>query len=416
MQFLFPKTELREFAGDKVGKYGFVPVKLESKLAKTKSELDRPYKTREGSYVMNLMDPFIGEKVRIAKQINNYNISNAWLKCYEMLYRFDMIPKGKSETFLHFDNAAFPGSFILAAHHYANSLTNVKYEWKASSLFDEKDKTRGFVGDSYKLWKNYPKNWLMNFEPNSSQRVNNGDVTNPENIRDFEKQFDHSVDLYTSDLGFDVSEDYNKQEYFHQRANLGQIACGIAVLKSGGNFITKQYSYFCSMNVGIMFMLAGAFEKFYVHKPITSKADNSETYLVGIGFDAKKREQILAWCFTGLDPKLGKNDSSQDTGVKGEVPADLQLVPESAIGNDFIKVLTESYTIFEAQIKAIESDIKTFDKVFSKKRRSKQEMLDEIFDLENYRTIIDRFYKLVHFKPINSKKRLKMEDKFRQLL
>jgi len=37
----------------------------------------------------------------------------------------------------HFDNAAFPGSFILAVNHYAKTVCEVKeYIWNASSWID----------------------------------------------------------------------------------------------------------------------------------------------------------------------------------------------------------------------------------------------------------------------------------------
>ena len=41
-----------------------------------------------------------------------------------------------------------------------------------------------------------------------------------------------------------MSNDYNAQEVLHMKANLGQIICGLVVLKNGGSFVTKQYTYF----------------------------------------------------------------------------------------------------------------------------------------------------------------------------
>lgn len=423
LKFKLPKLEdlglevIKYDTMPEIGAYSFVNRELETELAKTKSKLDEPYKTKEGSFIMNMMDPFIYEKKNIAKKIGNFNISNAWLKCYEMIYGFNLIPvnfrkSDETKKFLHFDNAAFPGSFILAAHHYASTMTSLKYEWRGSSLFDEKEKNPTFLSDYYNLYKNYPENWLMHNSIQKSKTtgslitLNNGDVCKPENIKDFEKIFDHNVDLYTSDLGFDVSSDYNKQEEFHQPANLGQIACGIAVCKSGGNFITKQYTYFKSMNIGIMVILAQAFRDFYVCKPITSKADNSETYLVGIGFDEKYRSPILEWCYRGLE--LSK-EKKYDPNVK--------LLPESSklFTDSMIKAINASSDIiFGKQIKSIEHNIQTFNTV-SKMKLQKSELLEKIFDLEEYRKLISLYNSNVYFKKIDRKNRLNMYDKFRQM-
>jgi len=420
LKFRLPKLEdlgpevIKIETMPEVGSYSFVNLELETELAKTKSRLDEPYKTKEGSFIMNMMDPFVYEKKNIAKKIGNFNLSNAWLKCYEMIYEFNLIPivfrKSETKKFLHFDNAAFPGSFILAAHHYANTMNaGLVYDWRGSSLFDEKEKNPKFLSDYYSLYKNYPDNWLMYNSIQKNKKsgfINNGDVCKPENIKDFEKIFDHSVDLYTSDLGFDVSSDYNKQEEFHQPANLGQIACGIAVCKTGGNFITKQYSYFKSMNIGIMAILAQGFREFYVCKPITSKWDNSETYLVGIGFDEKYRSPILEWCYRGLELSKEKKYNP-----------DIKLLSETSglFTEPMIKAINDSSNIiFSRQIKSIEHNIQTYTEV-SKLKLQKSELLNKIFDLEDYRKLISLYNSKIYFKKIDKKKRLNMYDKFRQL-
>jgi hypothetical protein len=64
---------------------------------------------------------------------------------------------------------------------------------------------------------------------------NNGDVLVEANQVDFCKQLGGKVDLYTSDLGFDVSSDYNNQELIQLPANIGQILTGLLTLKKGGS-------------------------------------------------------------------------------------------------------------------------------------------------------------------------------------
>lgn len=248
---------------------------LKTLLDKSKSQLDELYKDKEFVSLWKNCNPFKYEKKIIAQLGNTYNVSNAWLKCYEILNHFNILPNQlTSDTYLHFDNAAFPGSFILSVHHLCHTRRSYgnKYKWVASSLI-EPDAT----DDKYLLYKNYPNNWLMDAEFN-------GDVTKMDNILHFHDRLKNSVDLYTSDLGFNVASDYNNQELLHCRANIGQILSGLLTLKEGGCFITKQYTMFEAVTLSVIYATSTFFNEFYVCKPISSKSANSEIYLVGKGF------------------------------------------------------------------------------------------------------------------------------------
>ena len=59
-----------------------------------------------------------------------------------------------------------------------------------------------------------------------------GNVNDIKNQKYWEKELNHSVDLYTSDLGFETGEnnDYLKQEYSHVQPNIGQVLAGLLTL------------------------------------------------------------------------------------------------------------------------------------------------------------------------------------------
>jgi 23S rRNA U2552 (ribose-2'-O)-methylase RlmE/FtsJ len=217
-------------------------------------------------------------KSSIAKRYNAKGVTNAWLKEYEMVGHYDLVPK-KADTFVYFDNAAFPGAFIFATDHYVNTMCKIKsFEWYGSSLIMSDDvrsanSTKTPLEDKYQLFKNYRSNWMMDDK-------NNGDVTVYDNQLNICDKMQGRVDLYTSDLGFDVSKDYNKQEYLHMHANIGQILTGLLVLKKGGSMITKQYTCFENTTVSVIHALATAFERVEIAKPMFSKPGNSETYIV----------------------------------------------------------------------------------------------------------------------------------------
>ena len=88
--------------------------------------------------------------------------------------------------------------------------------------------------DKYGLYKNYPKNWLMN-------KQYDGNVTTINNQGYWKMILCNSVHFYTSDLGFEKGFDnnYNSQEYYHVKPNIGQILTGLLVLKKGGSMVTK---------------------------------------------------------------------------------------------------------------------------------------------------------------------------------
>lgn len=260
---------------------------LEHELCKSKSLLDEPYKNPKYQKITYLFESFNCEKEKIVKLSNNFNITNAWLKAYELVDHFDLIPTSieKKNKYFHFDNAAFPGSFILAIHHFIESRTNIgsKYKWFASSLAIDTNEVKQHLEDKYCLHANYPNHWLMS-------PTNNGDLTVLENILDFEKRLP-KVDLYTSDLGFDVSQNYNAQELLHLKAHYGQLLCGLLVLKPGGNLVVKQFTFFTEINICNLGILTTMFDEVYISKPATSKTDNSEIYIVAKGF--KKNPEVL---------------------------------------------------------------------------------------------------------------------------
>jgi 23S rRNA U2552 (ribose-2'-O)-methylase RlmE/FtsJ len=252
---------------------------IKEELSTAKSKLDTEYEKKRFGTFWSSFDPFKNERQTVAEIGCTLNVSNAWLKCYEILNYYKLLPDKPHNKFLHFDNAAFPGSFVISTHHLVK--TRYKwgplYNWKASSLLAANELNASPLEDKYGLYSAFKQNWLMSDS-------NNGDVLIEANQRDFCKQIGGQVDLYTSDLGFDVSSDYNNQESLQLPANIGQIISGLVTLRKGGAFITKQYTTFEPSTVSVMYAVSQFFDEFYICKPITSRMANSETYLVGKGF------------------------------------------------------------------------------------------------------------------------------------
>jgi hypothetical protein len=248
---------------------------IKHSLNDIKSLLDNIYLSdyKNANCLMKKFDPFINEKYNIARNINTINITNAWLKCYELIDYFNLIPT--DDNFVYFDNASFPGSFIIAINHYVKTKRNFKkFNWYGSSINCNKK-----LGDDFHLKKNYPNNWLMD-------KNNNGDITILSNIIDFQNKLtDKStgirlLKLYSCDLGFDCGSDYNNQESLGFKLNICQIICGLLTLGTNGHMFIKHFTLFEPFTISYLSLLTILFKEVYISKPNTSRRTNSEVYIV----------------------------------------------------------------------------------------------------------------------------------------
>ena len=115
---------------------------------------------------------------------------------------------------------------------------------------------------------------------------NNGDITDLKNIRNVIERIG-KVDLYTGDFGFEVGEDYNKQEENSLIGLRSQIKLGLGLMKKGGSMIIKCFTLFNPKSQLYVSWMYECFEKTYAYKPYTSNDSNSEIYIVGINFIKK---------------------------------------------------------------------------------------------------------------------------------
>lgn len=248
--------------------------------------------------VFKLFDDFLLLKKIVAQKFNIQIMTNAWLKCYEILSHFKLFQSGSDKKEITaFFNAELPGAFISATNHYVKSVLGGKLNWLASSLYG----TNHNLDDTYGLYKKYPKKWLMNAtnvtthnHPAQSYAncTHNGDLTDPSVILKIKHQilgtFKSGVMLYTADGGIDVKEEYSKQEEINAKLIFGELICGLFVLGENGVLIIKHYMFTYPFSLSLISLLSYMFHELYITKPITSRAFNSEIYIVGIGYQPGK--------------------------------------------------------------------------------------------------------------------------------
>lgn len=243
-------------------------------------ELEKKYYDEE-----KFKSPFRSLRGILANQYHIPAPSNAWLKCYEIIGYYDLIPKN-ARTFTYFDNASFPGSFVLATNHYVHTRTNIRvFKWMASSYVDQIENIT--LGDDYGLYQKYPEKYPIT-------EKNNGDVSDPDNCKYIAEQVIDKIghlDLYTSDLGMSPGDvinnkldaDFDRIDT-HQMPNIGQIYCALLMLKPGGHMFIKCYHLIQSLNISMVALLCNFFEDVRIMKPKTSRIKNNEIYVLGMNF------------------------------------------------------------------------------------------------------------------------------------
>jgi len=369
------------------------------KLEATKTKLDKYYSDSEKGKVVDkiikLFDHFKDDKYSISSEFNAQHVSNAWLKFWEILFYFKLIPrKQRIENFSVFCNACLPGSDILAINHFIKTKTVInKFDWFASSLIDKK-----FLQDDYNLHKNYPDNWLngengentTNGEEEKESR-GNGDVLSMTTQNLITEKLGGNMSLYTSDLGFDVSSNYNAQESLHAPYNLGQIVSAIVSLCDGGNMIVKMYTFFTPFSKSLLVILSSLFDSLHITKPVTSKPTNSEIYIVGIGYNYN--DKIVNYLLKRLE------QIEQDKSP---------FVNSSHIRNwkSYQTVFSSACThIFGSQIKWIDHSIRLYEKYGDNIQKAKKEA-DTISD---HFDIVDKWYIDYPLKKLRVEDRLNVE-------
>jgi len=328
----------------------YKPLLLQQKLESEKYKIDEfhNYRKNTGKFdyyvavtkLLDVLKEYSTKEVQKRVYIKG-SITNAWMKCWEMIHTFDLVPKNHSSDFTIFCNAEFPGAFILALNHYIKTETqNKKYEWFANSLWPENKKDgQEIFKDVFDLYKKYPQKWLMTAE-------NGGSVLDPNMIDIIEKRLSGKVDLYTSDIGIGAEEN---EEEMEAPLNLGQILCGLKTLKDGGTLVCKMFLFFTPFNMSLLQVLANVFEKFYVTKPMASRGGNSEIYIVGKGY---KKDQTIIDTLSNIALHWSKST--------------LNSYIEPVTEDFYVQLVYALYYIYERQISFLRKNMDCVEALYSK--------------------------------------------------
>jgi 23S rRNA U2552 (ribose-2'-O)-methylase RlmE/FtsJ len=120
----------------------------------------------------------------------------------------------------------------------------------------------------------------------------------------------HKAFLVTGDGGFDFSDNYEEQETLALPLILSQMIVGLQCLEKDGIFVLKIFDCFTLPTIQILWVFWRVFRGFRVIKPKTSRACNSEKYIVARGFKGcGERLQSFLKNMEGLLRKLETDDN-----------------------------------------------------------------------------------------------------------
>jgi hypothetical protein len=323
----------------------YISLELENKLASSKNAIDLftqfdPKKIKFYTSCSTFLDQFkhyMKNEQRQNKQSKNF--TNAWLKCWEMIHFYKLIPTNHSDDYTVFCNAEFPGAFVLAFNHYIKTYTkNKKYEWYANSIWpteELKKRNKEIYKDSFKLYEKYPHRWLMN-------EKNGGDVSKINMIDIIEERLKHKVDLYTSDVAEDET---------HSNIILGQFLCGLKVLKNGGTMVCRMSTFFKPFSMSLLFLLTTMFSDVCITKPMASRAICSECYIIGKNYTSNP------FMINQLETVLTNwTDDSVNTFIE-------------PITEDFyVKLVYASYYIYDREIHFLKKNMEMTETMYNKNK------------------------------------------------
>jgi len=244
-------------------------------------------------------------------------LSRAFLKLWEMIILFDLIPE--KENFVSSHLAEGPGSFIQATILYRDLQENLK---KIKSSKNDKYYAISLHSDNKHLLiekefinyygKEKPRR-LHIFETVSKDEVkrgggnlSDGDLTLLRTINMFAggvsvdtKGFSEDSDLVTADGGFQWEKE-NLQEQEAYKLIFSQIVTALKLNKKGGNFVLKIFDSYTTITLKYLELLKCLYKEVYITKPFTSRISNSEKYVVCKNLinkvsstDIKKLEEMI---------------------------------------------------------------------------------------------------------------------------
>lgn len=255
---------------------------LKETLNSVKSSLN-DFDIKEWSSHTNFTNPSAKVLPHLRNSIHPELATQAWCKFYELLSYADVVPKdAKHICSVHLCEA--PGGFICALNHYLKTLRKgVAHTWIANSLnpYYEGNTLDSCIVDD-RLISRTLRSWCFGED-------NTGDVLCIDFLQTLLVKCSttfqsNNVNLITADGSLNCQNDPSQQESLVAPLHYTELLYALSILSMHGNLVIKMFTLFEEHSIGFMYILCCLFKTVSVVKPATSKAGNSEVYVISRDF------------------------------------------------------------------------------------------------------------------------------------
>ncbi|XP_005152324.1 cap-specific mRNA (nucleoside-2'-O-)-methyltransferase 2 [Melopsittacus undulatus] len=284
----------------------------------------------------------------VKKWVNAELCTQAWCKFHEILCSFPLLPEealqDRELNTVHLCEA--PGAFIASLNHYLKSHNiQCDWNWVANTLnpYHEANDTLMMIMDDRLIANTLPC-WY--FGPD-----NTGDVMTLKHLTGLQNFVSNmaTVHLVTADGSFDCQGNPGEQEALVSPLHYCETVSALMILGTGGSFVLKMFTLFEHCSINLLFLLNCSFEEVHVFKPATSKAGNSEAYVVCLHYMGRE----------SIHPLLSKMIQNFGTEMVNKA-----LFPQHALPESFLKLHEECCMFFhKCQVETISQNICLFERM-----------------------------------------------------
>ncbi|XP_056134775.1 cap-specific mRNA (nucleoside-2'-O-)-methyltransferase 2 [Lampris incognitus] len=283
--------------------------------------------------------------------------TQAWCKFYEILGSFSLLPEealqsGELNT-IHLCEA--PGAFITALNHYIKTSEHTRFcdwSWAANTLnpYHEGNGGNMTIADDRLIANTLPW-WFFGSD-------NTGDIMSQEHLLELQTFVGNMrrVGLVTADGSFDCQEKPDEQEALVASLHLCETTAALLLLSPGSSFVLKMFTLYEHSSVCLLYLLNCCFRSVSVFKPATSKAGNSEVYIICLQYENKEAVRpLLSKLIRNYGPNMAKRTA---------------LFKNSQIPPSFLEQHEQVSSYFhKLQVETIQENLRMFEAMSAAQRQ-----------------------------------------------
>lgn len=229
------------------------------------------------------------------KSVAKYKpLSRSYFKMIELIELFHL--ELNDHVIKSFHLAEGPGGFIEALVQIRRCKEDKYY---GMTLLDDKN------DEMIPAWKKsnhfLDENRNVHIEHGADKT---GNILSIENLKYCKEKYGSSMNFITADGGFDFSTDFNNQEQNMGKLLFAQICFALCMQSFDGSFILKIFDCFTEASLDMLAILSSFYKKVYITKPHTSRAANSEKYVVCKGFLYSENTSFYPFIYTTFNSVL----------------------------------------------------------------------------------------------------------------